>query len=113
MVGPADFNRGIERRSKARVRTPFPATVRGVNTKGEAFETRTHLNNLSAGGLHLDLPQPVDEAAKLFIVIWLAPEPTSEVSTPRVAVRGTALRAEAHADGTYGVAVAISKHKFL
>lgn len=112
-AGLATFYSGAERRAKARVRTPFPATVRGTNADGESFETDTHLNNLSAGGLHLQLAQPVKEGVKLFIIVWLAPAPSSEVSTPRVALRGTVLRVEPAADGAYGVAVAITSYKFL
>ncbi|MFN2499933.1 MAG: PilZ domain-containing protein [Pyrinomonadaceae bacterium] len=107
------FSRGVERRAKARLRTPFPATVRGVNINGEAFESETHLNNLSAGGLHLSLEHPVTEGSKLFVIVWLAPAPSTEVATPRVAVRGTVLRVEQILGGAYGVAMTITHYKFL
>ena len=95
------------------MRTPFPVTVRGVNENGEQFETDTYLNNLSAGGLHLRLAQPIKQGTKLFIIIWLAPAPTREVATPRVAVRGTALRVEPESDDMYGIGIRITHYKFL
>lgn len=109
----APFYRGLERRAKPRVATPFPTTVRGVNANGEVFETDTHLNNLSGGGLHLRLAQPVKQGAKLFIIIWLAPSPNREVATPRIAVRGRVVRVEPESNGAYGVAVAVTQHRFL
>ena len=109
----AAFYRGVERRAKARVATPLPATVRGVNANGDAFETDTHINNLSAGGLHLLLAELVKEGAKLFIIIWLAPAPSREATTPRVAVRGIVARVEPESGGAYGVAVAITRYRFL
>ncbi|HEU0047788.1 MAG TPA: PilZ domain-containing protein [Nitrososphaera sp.] len=111
-VGTA-FSRGLERRIKPRVRTPFPATVRGVNTDGEAFESKTRLNSLSAGGLHLNLEQRVTKGSELFVIIWLAPYPNAEVATPRVAVRGRVVRLEEIPGGACGVAMTITHYKFL
>ncbi len=111
-VGTA-FSRGVERRAKVRVRTPFPAMVRGVGTSGEAFESETHLNDLSAGGLHLSLEQSVTKGSELFVIIWLAASPNTEVATPRVAVRGSVVRVEEISGGTYRVAMTITHYKFL
>jgi hypothetical protein len=109
----APFYRGVERRAKARVAIPFPATVRGLNANGETTETDTHLNNLSAGGLHLRLAQPINQGANLFIIIWLGSSPKRELGTPRVAVRGIVSRVEPESAGAYGVAVAIRQYRFL
>ena len=92
---------------------PFPATVRGVNANGEAFETHTHLNNLSHVALNLSLTQPVKQEAKLFIIIWLTPTPSQEAETPRVAVRGTVVRVEPKSTGGSTVTVAITNYRFL
>ena len=87
--------------------------VRGVNANGEAFETDTHLNNLSRGGLNLKLGQPVKKGAKLFIIMWLAAPESLDAEAPRVAVRGTVLRVEPRSSGPYNVAVAITNYRFL
>ena len=85
-----------------------------MNANGEAFETETHLNNLSASGLQLRLSQPVKQGAELFIIIWLAPSPNSETGTPRVAVRGIVSRVEPESAGAYGIAVsAVGHYRFL
>jgi hypothetical protein len=109
----APFYRGLERRGKPRVATPFPATVRGVNAKGEAFETDTHLNDLSGGGLKLRLTQPVQQGAKLFIIIWLGPAPSRDAETPRVAVRARVVRIEPESNGAYCAAVTVTNYRFL
>jgi hypothetical protein len=107
------FYPGLERRGKPRVATPFPATVRGVNASGEAFETNTHLNDLSGGGLNLRLPQPVNQGAKLFIIMWLGPSPGRDAETPRLAVRARVVRIEPESNGAYGAALAVTSYRFL
>lgn len=110
---PAGSYSGPERRVKARVRVRFPATVRGTNANGEAFEIETHVNNLSTGGLHVTIAQSVKQGAKLFIIIWLAPTPNREVATARLAVRSKVVRVELEDEGAYGVAVALTHYRFL
>jgi c-di-GMP-binding flagellar brake protein YcgR len=109
----APFYPGLERRGKPRVATPFPATVRGVNASGEAFETTTQLNDLSGGGLNLRLSQPVKQGAKLFIIIWLGSAPSRDAETPRVAVRARVVRIEPESSGAYGAAVTVNNYRFL
>ena len=111
-VAPARYP-GPERRDKPRLSVPFPAMVRGVNASEEAFETNTHLHNLSRGGLSLRLEQLVKQGAKLFILIQLAAPETQDAEAPRVAVRGTVLRVERQSNGPYNVAVAITQYRFL
>ncbi len=103
----------MERRSKPRIKNPFPATVRGVNARGEAFETDTVLDNLSAGGLYLFLLQQVEQGAKVFIVIQFSTNPTVRETRPRVAIRGQVLRSERESSGTCSIAVAFTGHRFL
>jgi hypothetical protein len=103
----------LERRSKPRIQSPLPATVRGVNTSGEAFETNTVLDDLSAGGLHLSLTERVEQGAKVFVVIQFWTGPTVKETRPRVALRGEVLRAERESSGACGIAVAFTSHRFL
>ena len=103
----------MERRRKPRIQNAFRATVRGVNTSGEAFETITVLDNLSAGGLHLFLRQRVEQGAKVFIVIQFSTRPSVREARPRVAIRGDVLRVERQSSGACDIAVAFTGHRFL
>jgi hypothetical protein len=87
--------------------------VRGVNASGEAFETITVLDNLSAGGLHLFLRQRLEQGVKVFIVIQFSTSPTVRETRPRVAIRGDVLRVERESTGAFGIAVAFKGHRFL
>jgi hypothetical protein len=101
---------GPERRSKLRLYGPFPAKVRGVDVNGKIFKVETVLDNISAGGLYLRLRQRLEPDAILFVVTRLS---ASEVRAPRVAVRGKVLRIEQKPDGECGVAVKITRHRFI
>ena len=103
---------GEERRLKLRLYGSFPATVRGVNDAGEVFEIDASIENIGAGGLYLRMAQKVLPGSKLFIVTRLTALPGA-VSAPKLALRGTVLRAEPQPDGTCGVAVGVTSHRFL
>ena len=103
---------GEERRLKLRLYGSFPATVRGVNDIGEAFEIDASLENIGAGGLYLRMAQKVSPGAKLFIVTRLT-RASRGVSAPRLALRGIVLRVEPQPDGTCGVAAGVTSHRFL
>ncbi len=103
----------LERRSKPRIQSPFPATVRGVNASGEAFETDTVVDNLSASGLYLFLMQRVEQDAKVFIVVQFSTSPTVRDTRPRVALRGEVSRTDRESSGACGIGVAFTGHRFL
>ena len=103
---------GKERRLKLRLYGSFPATVRGLNDVGEAFEIDASLENIGAGGLYLRMAREVSPGAKLFILTRLSAA-SGAVGAPRLALRGTVLRAELQPDGTCGVAVGLTSHRFL
>ena len=103
----------VERRSKPRIKDSFPATVRSVNANGEAFETNTVLDNLSARGLHLSVMCEVEPGAKMSIVIQFSSGPTVDETRPRVEVFGEVLRAERVWSGAYGIAVVFKGYRFL
>ena len=105
--------RQAERRIKLRLQGPFPAIVRGVGADGERFETETVLDDLSAGGLHLRLKQPISRGMPLFLVTRLSHVKAPEACVPRVAMRVMVLRSELQLDGSFGVAGAILQHRFL
>lgn len=103
----------VERRSKPRIDVPFPVRVRGVDASGQVFKMNTVLDNLSAGGLYLRLARSVKQGTKLFVVVQLPSAPAGEMPAPRVAMRGMVLRAEPQPDSTCGVAVTLTRHRFL
>ena len=105
--------RRAERRSKSRLRGPFPVIVRGVDAGGETFEVEAQLDDLSAVGLHIRLKQPVSLGAVIFLVTRLTHGQLPQVCVPRVALRSLVLRSEMQFDGTFGVAAAILHHRFL
>ena len=105
--------RRAERRIKLRLQGPFPTIVRGVGVSGETFEAETVLDDISAGGLHLRLKQPVSLGMVIFLVARLTHTSVPEVCVPRVALRVMVLRSELQLDGSFGVAGAILQHRFL
>jgi hypothetical protein len=104
---------GAQRRRKSRIYQPFPVRVRGVDASGESFEVDTTLDNLSAGGVFLRLRRWVAEGSKIFLVLHLSIAREEGVQAPRVAVRGVVIRVERQIDGSCGLAIAITRHRFL
>ena len=102
----------VERRSRTRLQERFPVTVRTVNRKRESFKTDTMIENLSSRGLYLKLPYDVEQGSRLFALLLLSPL-ASGGSSSRVALRGVVTRSDPQPDGTYGVAVAIKRHRFV
>ena len=102
-----------DRRSKQRIYAPFPIRVRGVDINGERFATETTVDNLSAGGLYLRIERLIAPRAKLFLIIRLSNGQSDLDGTVQVALRGTVKRAEVHRDGSCGLAVRFTQHRFL
>ena len=103
----------MELRKKLRIHNPFPATVRGLDARGEAFETESVLDNLSASGLYVRLMRRVEQGTKVLTVIQFSTGPTNEATRGLVALRGVVLRAEPQPNGTCGLGVAFTRHRFL
>jgi len=104
---------GIDRRSKPRICEFFPVTVHGVDGNGEAFETASVLDNLSADGLYMRIGQGIGPGATVSIIIQFAPAPINGEPAARVVIYGVVLRAELTPSGTCGVAVKFSRYQFL
>jgi hypothetical protein len=102
----------LERRGRLRVSGPYPALVRGVGAGGERFKEDTAVDNLSARGLYVKLKREVAQGAKLFLVVQLSGG-SDELPPPRVAIRGTVARVDPRSEKGYGLAVIISRHRFL
>jgi c-di-GMP-binding flagellar brake protein YcgR len=99
-----------ERRKKPRISNPLRVAVSSVNVAGEAFTLETVLDNLSAGGMYVRLPQRVGIGTKVFSVIHLADARRPDEG--RVALSGVALRSDL-GFGSCGLAVAFKRHRFL
>ena len=108
---PPEFYWGEERRGKARIYSSFPALVRGMNARGEWFDTNTTLENLSVGGAYMRMPEPIEKGAALFFVVQIF---QNEARAPaNVAARGIVLRVEPGPENTSGCAIRILRHRFL
>ena len=102
-----------DRRSKPRIYASFCVKVRGRAMNGERFETETTIDNLSAGGLYMRIGRLVAPRAKLFFIIRLSTDPVDRASAARIAVRGMVKRAEVQFDGSCGLAIVFTQHRFL
>jgi len=104
---------GPERRSKPRIREAFPVKVMCKDSTGQTIETEIQLENLSASGLYLVLPQNVVHGAELAFILRLISPSLSEESAARVSARGVVVRVEPKCNGTQWLAMAFKSHRFL
>ena len=102
-----------EQRSSARIDAPYPVRLRGVDSDGRTFKEQTLLENLSAGGLYLRLSRKLVEGTDVRLAVRLSTAPAGTVPVLRLAARGTVLRVEPQADGTYGVAVEFKRRRVI
>jgi len=103
---------GVERRRHLRLYDPFPARVRAVNAMGRRFETETVLDTFSAGGLSR-LPWRLAVEVKRCAVVRRTTASCAWAPAPCVAVPGVVQRVAPQPDGTCGVGVAFTRHRFL
>ena len=116
-VSPTNFliaEAEVERRSKPRIAASSQATVHGLNERGEPFKVDTVIDNISAGGLFIWLPQCLEQGTALLVVSRLAkPDNGTATTAPLVALHGTVMRARRVQGGLCGVAMKITRHEFL
>jgi hypothetical protein len=90
---------------------PFITKVRGVDAEGKDFTLDIRVNNLSTGGLYLQLPFPVNQGEKLLTVIRLT---TSEnVNALQVAAHGQVVRVEPQPNKMYGIGISFIHYRFI
>ena len=99
-----------ERRQKARISEPFPARIWGVDSGDLPFNVDGVIDNMSSTGLYLKTPKAVGNGSEVKLIVHLLSGPSSGVTA---SVQGHVLRSELQPDGKYGLAIAISKHRFL
>lgn len=105
--------KGKERRIKPRIFEHFKATVHGMNADGEPFTVETVLENISATGLYLRLPQAVELGAELLVVSRLSNPANGGNSGPLLAISGNVIRLDEAGGEARGVAVEFSLTRFL
>jgi hypothetical protein len=109
--GTTDFGkRTSERRRTARIRQSFPARIWGVDSGDLPFNVDGIVDNISSSGLYMRTPRLVDPGSEVRLIVHLLSGPTSGVTA---SVQGRIVRTDTQADGKHGLAITISKHKFL
>jgi PilZ domain len=100
----------LERRSKPRLRNPFPATVTGIDQAGRAFQLQGELANMSSSGLYFRMAHGVNVGEELNFSIKFS-NGISNGATARVVAR--VVRVERGADGLNGFGMAIMNYEFV
>ena len=100
----------MERRAKPRISEPFPTTVSGIDNSGKPFEINCVLENMSSTGLYLRIPLRLEQGSEVKVVVKLSSAPSIGAGA---AIRGVALRSDARADDSWGLAVAISEYSCI
>lgn len=97
-----------ERRGKPRLSDSLPARVWGIDCEGEMVSLDCRLDNLSASGLFLRVPCRIKLRSQISLVVRLL-----DGSGSMAAIKGKVLREEPQLDGSRGIAVRITEHRFL
>ena len=107
-TGAADVCGRAERRAHERLSAPLPALVR----VGQVEEAAA-LEDIGPGGLRVRLCLRPAPGARVFALVRFTAARGIEGEGPLVAVRGRVLRVEPGAGGAYGVAITITRYRFL
>ena len=99
-----------ERRSKPRIAERFSAKARGVDVHGNQFSVPCTVENISASGVYLKCGQDVVPGSelKVHVHLFIQGETGSTIEA-----RGPIVRIDTLSDGSQGLAIEISQHKFL
>jgi hypothetical protein len=100
-----------ERRLSPRVETSYPVRLKGMESGGRRFKEETLVQNLSSGGLYLQLSRAVPIGSDVALVARLSTTPEELATGVRLAARGTVLRVEPKPDGAFGVAVKFNQRR--
>jgi hypothetical protein len=96
----------VERRAEKRLKGIFPVRVRGITASGQLFEMHTLADNISEGGLYLQLPYALHVGMSLFALVRLP-------GGASLAARGRIVREEAKQTGLSGIAVCFSHRRLI
>ena len=96
----------MDMRKNARAYGSFPVRMRGVDESGCEFNMNSLVDNISSGGLYMQLGRPVAAGSRLFTVVQL-------LSDSAIAARGIVSRVERRPHGLSGVAVRFTRTRLL
>jgi hypothetical protein len=102
-----------ERRLKPRVRCSYPASLRGHDSDGLAYESKAVLLNMSASGMYLRLKHAGYPGEMVVVQVRLSTSPLHKEDAPQIYATGQVTRIEPRPDGTYGLAVRLLNYRFL
>jgi hypothetical protein len=102
-----------DRRRMLRARVHYHSRVRILDVNGVPFKTDIVVDNISTRGLYLRLPRNVGQGPHTSVDLRLSTDMPDLSRKLVVAMRGVTLRAEPKSDGTWGVAVAITRYRVL
>ncbi len=103
----------VERRRSLRLKMPFLTVVRGRDADNQVFKERALLDNFSTCGLYLRLPRYIEHGQRILAVVRLVINSADAIAAPCVAFHGIVVRVEPQMDGTYGLALSSTRHRFL
>lgn len=103
----------VERRGKPRVRCSYPATVRWHAQSGGRLEARAVLADMSANGMYFRTQRCLQPGETIFVLVRMSTTPFSHAKVPQLAAYGSVVRVEPKPDGTYGVALQLTNHRFI
>ena len=97
-----------ERRRKPRLTRSLPVRVWGIDCDGEVLSLDSQLDNISSTGLLFRSHRQLKVSSQISLVVRLM-----NGSGLMAAIKGEVLRDELQLDGSRGVAVKITEHRFL
>jgi len=90
----------------------LPVTVRGTDALGKSFVLDTLLENISADGVYIRMPNCPALGTALRVLVRFSTSPDTSQGAC-VAAHGDVVRVEEHKLGIYGVAIHFTNYKFL
>jgi hypothetical protein len=93
-------------RKSKRAYGAFPVRMRGFDESGCAFKATSLADNISAGGMYLQLGRRMADGSRLFAVVRLQ-------TGANMAARGAVTRIERRPHGLIGVAVRFTHAKLM
>jgi hypothetical protein len=99
-----------ERRSKPRISEKFAARAKGVDVNGKQFSVPCTVENISASGVYLKCEEALIPGSELKLQVHFFVEGDTGST---IEARGPIVRIDTLSDGSHGMAILISHHKFL
>jgi hypothetical protein len=98
----------LERRNEQRVNRALAARVWAVDARGDPFSADCTITNISSGGVYARVPGEMQPGGEISLAVWLSRE-----NGAIAGLRGLVLRSEPQPDGSYGVAVVVTRRELL